>query len=86
MNKEKELLDRQQLVVNMARECKDPIVLQVCQKLLGRSIIGLSKYNETLETNKLSQLEWLKHAQEEALDFSNYLQKLQSIIHREVYE
>jgi hypothetical protein len=37
---------------------------------------GIKKYNTTLERNDLSTLEWLQHAQEEAMDFVLYLERL----------
>jgi len=49
---------------------------QVCFKILKRSEIGKEKYGTTMERKDLSRLEWLKHAQEEAMDFCVYLQKL----------
>ena len=48
----------------------------VCNKILKRSEVGKSKYGTTMERNDLSRLEWLKHAQEEAMDLAVYLQKL----------
>lgn len=55
-------------------ECQDLIVESVRQKLLDRSNVGIKKYNTTLETNNTDN--YLKHAQEEAMDLSNYLEKL----------
>jgi hypothetical protein len=49
---------------------------QVCFKILKRSEIGKEKYGTTMERDDLGRLEWLKHAQEEAMDFCVYLQKL----------
>ena len=48
----------------------------VCFKILKRSEIGKEKYGTTMERKDLSRLEWLKHAQEEAMDLAVYLQKL----------
>ena len=56
------------------KPCEDSIVESVRQKLLDRSNIGINKYNTTLETNNTDN--YLKHAQEEAMDLSNYLEKL----------
>jgi hypothetical protein len=36
----------------------------------------IKKYNTTLERSDLSTLEWLQHAQEEAMDFVLYLERL----------
>jgi hypothetical protein len=48
----------------------------VCFKILKRSEIGKEKYGVTMERQDLNRLEWLKHAQEEAMDLAVYLQKL----------
>jgi hypothetical protein len=49
---------------------------QVCFKILKRSEVGEKKYGTTMERKDLSKLDWLKHAQEEAMDLCVYLQKL----------
>lgn len=54
----------------------DKHVEAVIAKLRQRSDAGLVKYGVTLERNDLSRLDWLRHAQEEALDLANYLQVL----------
>jgi len=48
----------------------------VVSKILKRSSQGFDKYGTTMERNDLSSLEWLIHAQEEAMDLSVYLEKL----------
>ena len=55
---------------------KDKHVLAVIQQLKDRSIAGQKKYNTNLEREDLSIQDWLQHAQEETLDFANYLQVL----------
>jgi hypothetical protein len=59
---------------------KDKIVEQVIEQFKQRSERGIQKYGTTLERNDLTTLEWLKHAQEEAMDFVLYLEKLKTII------
>jgi hypothetical protein len=54
----------------------DKIVLSVLKSFKKRSETGIKKYNTTLERNDLSTLEWLQHAQEEAMDFVLYLERL----------
>ena len=54
----------------------DPIVEAVRTKLLSRSQVGLTKYGVGLNRPDLSKLEWLIHAQEEAMDLANYLEVL----------
>jgi|TARA_B100000073_G_scaffold187951_1_gene155614 hypothetical protein len=48
----------------------------VCVKILGRAEVGKEKYGVTMETAPLTKLEWLIHAQQEAMDLAVYLQKL----------
>jgi hypothetical protein len=55
---------------------EDKIVLRVLSRFAERSNVGIRKYNTTLERNDLSTLEWLTHAQEEAMDFVLYLERL----------
>jgi len=54
----------------------DNIVEAVREKLRIRSNIGINKYGKTLDRYDLSRLDWLRHAQEEALDFALYIEKL----------
>jgi len=49
---------------------------QVIQKITDRAVLGKKKYGTTLERDDLSTLEWLIHAQEEALDLALYLERL----------
>lgn len=57
----------------------DSIVNSVVEAFLTRSKIGTEKYGTNLDRNDLTTLEWLKHAQEEAMDFTLYLEKLKTI-------
>ena len=54
----------------------DTSVERVRTKLLERSLRGQSKYGTTLVGSGLSRLQWLIHAQEEAMDLCNYLEML----------
>jgi hypothetical protein len=49
---------------------------QVCFKISNRSEVGKVKYGVTMDRQDLNRLEWLKHAQEEAMDLAVYLEKL----------
>jgi|TARA_R110000782_G_scaffold117122_3_gene207220 hypothetical protein len=49
---------------------------KVVAKILKRAEVGKSKYGTTMERVDLSGLEWLVHAQEEAMDLAVYLEKL----------
>jgi hypothetical protein len=55
---------------------KDSIVESVIKQFKDRSEAGIVKYNTTLDRDDLSTLEWIKHAQEEAMDFCLYLERL----------
>lgn len=48
----------------------------VCEKIQARAVVGLFKYKVTLERTDYSTLDWLIHAQNEAMDFTNYLEVL----------
>lgn len=52
----------------------DIVVENVRAKLLNRSKIGINKYNTTLHENNKDN--YLIHAQEEAMDLCNYIEKL----------
>ena len=54
----------------------DSNVEAVRERLLQRSIVGLQKYGVTTERADLSVAQWLRHAQEEALDLAVYLERL----------
>ena len=54
----------------------DTIVESVRAKLLQRAERGVKKYGVTMDRNDLTELEWLVHAQEEAMDLAVYLEKL----------
>jgi len=48
----------------------------VAHKILRRAEVGRRKYGTTMERNDLSIVEWLTHAQEEAMDLAVYLERL----------
>lgn len=55
---------------------KDKIVESVLMQFLNRSKRGIEKYGVTLDREDLTTLDWINHAQEEAMDFVLYLEKL----------
>jgi hypothetical protein len=55
---------------------KDSIVESVINQFSKRSRVGIDKYGVTLDRTDLSTLEWITHAQEEAMDFCLYLERL----------
>jgi len=52
------------------------IEYRVCTKITQRAQIGKEKYGTTMDRKDLTKLEWLKHAQEEAMDLAVYLEKI----------
>mgnify|MGYP006916635083 FL=1 len=50
--------------------------MAVAEKLQKRAAAGLAKYGVTMERTDLSRLDWLIHAQEEAMDLAVYLERL----------
>ena len=54
----------------------DSNVEAVREKMLQRSIGGLSKYGCTTERTDLTDIDWLIHAQQEAMDLAIYLERL----------
>lgn len=52
----------------------DPIIKEVCHKLILRSRAGIEKYGTTLKDNTTDN--YLKHLQEELMDATNYIETL----------
>lgn len=55
---------------------KDLIVESLINQFKQRSEVGIRKYGLTLDREDLNVLEWINHAQQEAMDFCLYLEKL----------
>lgn len=55
---------------------EDKIVESVVNSFLERSAVGIEKYGTTLNRTDLSSLDWINHAQEEAMDLILYLEKI----------
>lgn len=55
---------------------KDPIVCSVLDKIKDRANIGMIKYGVTMARDDVSTVEWLRHAQEEAMDLAIYLERI----------
>ena len=58
---------------------KDTIVKSVIDKFAQRSRIGIQKYGVTLDRDDLTDLQWIEHAQEEAMDLILYLEKIKQV-------
>lgn len=54
----------------------DSVVESVVKKFKDRSRVGIEKYNTTLDRKDLNKLDWITHAQEEAMDLILYLERL----------
>lgn len=54
----------------------DSVVTAVMEQFKQRAVKGKAKYGTDLDRNDLSTQEWLNHAQEEAMDFLLYIQKI----------
>jgi hypothetical protein len=52
------------------------ILQLVIAELKVREERGLNKYGTTVDRNDLTELDWLQHAYEEALDLAVYLKKI----------
>ena len=63
----------------MKIDIEDKIVENVVNTILKRSEVGLKKYGTNLNRNDLTELEWINHAQEEAMDLILYLEKIKQI-------
>lgn len=58
------------------KEGFDPIVQSVIDRLDSRSNVGMKKYGVTMLRDDVSTIEWLRHAQEEAMDFAVYIERV----------
>lgn len=54
------------------QECEESVIA----KIRERREAGRTKYGTTMERTDLSRLDWLRHAQEEAMDLAIYLERL----------
>ena len=52
------------------------IEYRVCTKITQRAQVGKEKYGTTMDRKDLTKPQWLKHAQEEAMDLAVYLEKI----------
>jgi hypothetical protein len=59
---------------------QDSILESLIDKYKQRSELGIKKYNTTLDRTDLTLLDWINHAQEEAMDLSLYLEKIKTML------
>lgn len=55
---------------------EDLIVENVLNKIHSRAQVGLIKYGTSMLRDDIDTVEWLRHAQEEALDLAVYLERV----------
>ena len=67
-------------LINMKLNLEDKAVQGVVNKILERSNVGLKKYGTNLNREDLTQLDWINHAQEEAMDLCLYLEKIKQVL------
>ncbi len=60
----------------MIEDVSDPIVESVMERMASRSAQGMATYGVPMTREDVSTIEWLRHAQEEALDLAVYLERV----------
>eukprot|EP00961_Rhodomonas_salina_P116441 1567238-Rhodomonas_salina.2 len=58
----------------------DSVVRAAITKMVDRAEVGHAKYGHTMDRKDLNVRDWIQHAQEEAMDFVLYLEKLKSVV------
>ena len=53
---------------------------KVINQIKERAKTGLNKYGVTMERKDLTLLDWIQHAQEEAMDLAVYLEKIKETL------
>jgi hypothetical protein len=53
----------------------DPIVVDVIERIKERADKGMAKYGVPMTRPDVTTVEWLRHAQEEAMDLAIYLER-----------
>lgn len=54
----------------------DPIILKVLERIKSRSDAGMKKYGVPMTRGDIDTIQWLRHAQEEAMDLAVYLERV----------
>lgn len=76
----KERAKNYMMLKNGYKDTNDKHVNSVISKIAERSEIGFKKYGTNLERTDLTLLDWVNHAQEEALDMALYLEVIKDKI------
>lgn len=71
---------QQKSIITKLIRMTDTILESLLTKFRQRSEVGQKKYNTTLDRKDLTLIEWLNHAQEEAMDLCLYLEKIKQTI------
>lgn len=58
----------------------DSVVRAVVGGFLSRADFGKEKYGQTMDRQDLSVVDWVRHAREELMDATLYLQKLEQVL------
>jgi len=66
--------------INTILTQQDSILESLIEKYKQRSELGIKKYKTTLDRKDLNLLDWINHAQEEAMDLSLYLEKIKTML------
>lgn len=64
---------------NQIKKLQSDTYIDVINDLVEREQMGISKYGVTVDQAQLSELEWMQHAYEEALDFAIYLKRMMKL-------
>jgi hypothetical protein len=64
----------------MQQEVEDQIVKSVLAKYVERSNVGLKKYGTPLTREDLTLTDWITHLQQELMDATLYLERIQKDI------
>lgn len=59
---------------------RDKILDALIKKFEERAEKGKLKYGTTLDRDDLELLQWVEHAQEEAMDYCLYLEKIKNML------
>jgi hypothetical protein len=54
----------------------DSINSAIASRIVQRAAVGHAKYGTTMDRNDLTDVEWMRHLQEELMDAVVYLEKL----------
>jgi hypothetical protein len=72
----KDIVVNEPQVLKFPKLTGDSIVNNVVESFIERSNVGFAKYGTNLDRKDLNFLDWLNHAQQEAMDMILYLEKL----------